>query len=226
MLLLSEVNKTTILQFFWWRCSTQLMERIDDPRIQQRCCHCSRQSTIGPHGLTLWPWTGNVILCQGSLVTHLEDKTIGWYCHNTGRHQLGFSICCAPHQLLLCRGLCKIWSGANLAPEILCTICAAGTFRVHRSLLPIGQSPIRVIVVRRSTSSLTRCLSHGAWVPAKSGGDCWHDLHIPPHDVQTQCFGIASALNNLGCHVAQPCQHCFSQWQQKNLWPTLLQWQS
>ena len=57
----------------------------------------------------------------------VEDKTIGWYCHNTGQHQLGFSVCCAPHQLLLYRGLRKISSGANLAPESLRTVSASGT---------------------------------------------------------------------------------------------------
>jgi hypothetical protein len=69
--------------------------------------------------------------------------------------------------------------------------------RVHRSLLPIGQSLIRLIVVRSSTSSLTRHLSCGAWAPAKSGGDCWHDLHVPLGDVRTQYFVIASAITTL-----------------------------
>ncbi len=44
-------------------------------------------------------------------------------------------------------------------------------FRVHRSVMPIAQSPIRLIVVRSSTPSLTRHLSCGTWAPAKSGGD-------------------------------------------------------
>jgi hypothetical protein len=105
------------------------MERIDDCCTWQLCCLCSWQSTIGPHGLSLWPGTIEVILRHGSLVTHVEDKTIEWYCHNIGQHQLGFSICCAPHQLLLCHGLRKICSGANLAPESLRTVCASGTLQ-------------------------------------------------------------------------------------------------
>ncbi len=59
----------------------------------------------------------------------VEDKTIGWYCHNTGQHQLGFSVCCAPHQLLLYRDLRKISSGTNLVPESLRTVCASGTLQ-------------------------------------------------------------------------------------------------
>ncbi len=98
-------------------------------------------------------------------------------------------------------------------------------FRAHRSLLPIGQSPIRLIVVRSSSPSLTRRLSCGAWVPAKSGGDCWHNVHVLLGDVRTRCFVSASAIDNLGCHVAQPCRRCFSRWRQKSLWPThLLRW--
>jgi hypothetical protein len=160
---------------------------------------------MGPHSLLLWPGRVNQILHHGSLVTYVERKTIGLDCHIAGQHQLGFSICCAPHQLLLCRGSCKICSGVNLAPESLQTICASGNFRVHRSLLPIGQSPIRLIVLRSFTPSLTRCLSRGAWAPVKSGGDLWQDLHVPLGDVQTRCFVIASAINNLGCRRAQPC---------------------
>jgi hypothetical protein len=118
--------------------------------------------------------------------------------------QLGFNICCAPHQLLLCCGLCKISIGPNLAPESFCTISVSGTFRAHRSLLPISQSPIRLIVMGSSTPSLTRHLSHGTWAPAKSGGDRWHDLYVLlvmcGHDV----FVVASAINNIDCHVAQP----------------------
>ncbi len=141
----------------------------------------------------------------------VEDQMIGWYCNNTGQHQLGFSVRCAPRQLLLCCGLRKICSGANLAPESLHTICASGTFRAHRSLLPIAQSPIRLTVVRSSTPSLTKHLSRGTWVPAKSVGDHLHDLHVLLGDVRTRCFVIPSTINNLGYCVAQPCQCCFSQ---------------
>jgi hypothetical protein len=59
----------------------------------------------------------------------VKDKTIEWYYHNAGQHQLGFSICCAPHQLLMYCGLLKICSGANLAPESLRTVCVSGTLQ-------------------------------------------------------------------------------------------------
>jgi hypothetical protein len=59
----------------------------------------------------------------------VEDKIIGWYCHNTGKHQLGFSIYCMPCQLLLCCGLRRISSGASLAPESLHIVCASGTLQ-------------------------------------------------------------------------------------------------
>ncbi len=37
---------------------------------------------------------------------------------------------------------------------------------------------------------------------------------------------IASAINEVDHHAAQPCWRCFPQWQHKSLWPThLLQWQ-
>ncbi len=37
-------------------------------------------------------------------------------------------------------------------------------------------------------------------------------------------FCIASAINNLGCRVVQPCWHRFSWWRQKNLWWKHLLW--
>jgi hypothetical protein len=39
----------------------------------------------GPHGLSFWTGTVDVILHHRSLVTHVEDKTIGWYSHNDGQ---------------------------------------------------------------------------------------------------------------------------------------------
>jgi hypothetical protein len=57
----------------------------------------------------------------------VDDKTIGLYCHNTGQHQLGFSFCCTPCQLLLCWGLCRMSGGPSFAPESLCTVCVSGT---------------------------------------------------------------------------------------------------
>ncbi len=59
----------------------------------------------------------------------VKDKTIGRYCHNTSQHQLGFSICCTPHQLLLYHVLRKISSCANLVPESLNTVCVSGTLQ-------------------------------------------------------------------------------------------------
>jgi hypothetical protein len=59
----------------------------------------------------------------------VEDKTIGWYCHNTGQHQLGFSVLCVPRQLLLYCGLRKISSGANLELESLRTVGESGTLK-------------------------------------------------------------------------------------------------
>ncbi len=122
-------QRLTTLQSFWWRLSMGSTERIDDHCILQGCCLCSWQSTIGPHSLLLWPGTIEVILRHGSSVTHVEDKTIEWYCHLSGQHQLGFNICCVPCQLLLCCGLRRMSSGANLAPESLHTVCASGTLQ-------------------------------------------------------------------------------------------------
>jgi hypothetical protein len=59
----------------------------------------------------------------------MEDKTIGWYCHITGQHQLGFSIRCVPCQLLLCSSLIGMSSGVNIALESLHTGCASGTLQ-------------------------------------------------------------------------------------------------
>ncbi len=73
--------------------------------------------------------------CQRDLASQffsnavVEDKTIWWFCHNTGQHKLGFSICCTLHQLLLYRGLRKICSCTNLGPESLCTVCGSGTLQ-------------------------------------------------------------------------------------------------
>ncbi len=77
------------MQFFWWGCSMRPTEKMDDRHIQWLCCLCSWQLTIGPHSLSLWPSTVDVILHHRSLVTHVEDKTIGWYCHIAGQQQLG-----------------------------------------------------------------------------------------------------------------------------------------
>ncbi len=87
--------------------------------------------------------------------------------------------CVAAHKEEQWHELC-----AREPPHCLCNRYTY--FRAHRSLLPIAQSPIRLIVVRSSTSSLTSRLSRGAWAPAKSGGDCWYNLHVPLSDVQTQ----------------------------------------
>jgi len=35
--------------------------------------------------------------------TVVDDKTIGWYYHNAGQHQLGFSICCSSLTMACCR---------------------------------------------------------------------------------------------------------------------------
>ncbi len=59
----------------------------------------------------------------------MENKTIGWYYQISGQQQLGFSVCCVPHQLLLCCGLRRISSGTNLVPESLHTVCASGTLQ-------------------------------------------------------------------------------------------------
>jgi hypothetical protein len=64
-------QRLTTLQFFWWHCSEQSTARIADPCIGRRCCCCSWQSTIDPHGLLLWSDTLNMILHHGSLATHL-----------------------------------------------------------------------------------------------------------------------------------------------------------
>ena len=184
------------------------MERIDDHCIRQCSCLCSWQSTIGPHGLPLWPGTIWVILRHGSLVTHVEDKTIEWYCHNAGQHQLGFSICCAPHQLLLCCGLCKICSGASLAPESICIVCASGILKGAQVM--VAHCPVindvnccceEFYSFTNQVFVLWRLSACQEW---------WRLLAHLLGGVGTRCFVVASAINNLGCRVAQPCQRCFS----------------
>ncbi len=113
---------------------------------------------------------------------------------------------------------------AGESPHCLCDRYTY--FRVPRSLLPIAQSPIRLIGVRSSTLSLTRRLSHGAWAPAKSGGDHWKDPHIPLGDVQTWCYCCCFCDQQrwLSCGTTH---RCFPWWQHKGLRPThLLRWQS
>jgi hypothetical protein len=113
LLLLSEINNTTILLMVLLNA---IDGKVDDCCTWQCCCICSWQLTMGPHGLSLWLGAVNVVLRHGSLVTHVEDKKIGWCCHIAGQQQLGAQ-----------RGLHKISSGANHAPESLCTVCATGT---------------------------------------------------------------------------------------------------
>ncbi len=156
----------------------------------------------------------------------VEDKTIGWYCHNTGQHQLGFSICCAPPQLLLCWAYTEWAVVRALRRRASALFVHQVHFRAHRSLLPIAQSQIRLIVVRSSSPSLTMHLSCGAWAPAHSGGDHWHNrLHIPLSSVWTWWF--CCCFCNQQCWLScGTTQRYFLPWQHKGLWPThLLQWQ-
>ncbi len=75
-------QRLTTLQSFWWHRSTRLTERIDDRRILWRCCLCSWQSTIGPHGLSLWLGTVEVILRHGQqnhwMVLSLRWPAAAW----------------------------------------------------------------------------------------------------------------------------------------------------
>jgi hypothetical protein len=100
-------------------------------------------------------------------------------------------------------------------------------FRVHRSLLPITQSPIRLIVVRSSTPSPIRHFSCGAWVPPKSDSNCCQYNHLCSAFADTIVVVIASAMNYFVCWVVQPCWCHLLWWRHKGLWPThLLQWRS
>jgi hypothetical protein len=100
-------------------------------------------------------------------------KTIGWYCHIAGQQQLGAQ-----------QGLLKVSSGANLAP-----VSALFVQQVHLlqgTQVTVAHSPVtnKVDCCEEVYSFTNRCLSRGTWAPAKSGGDHWHNLHVP--HVQTQ----------------------------------------
>ncbi len=117
----------------------------------------------------------------------------------------------------------KPWRGpcTGEPPHCLCNRCTY--FRVHRSLLLMAQSPIRLIVMRSSTPSLTRHLSHGAWAPVKSGGDNWHNLHVLLGDVWTWYF-CCHFCNQQSCLLHSAIWHCFLWWWHKGLTPTHLFW--
>ncbi len=152
--------------------------RIGDHHIGQWWCRCSWQSTIGPHGLLLWPGTLDVILHHGFLTTHLwKTKPLDGTVTLLASSSLVHSVAYTKYAVL--RTLHRKTSALFLRQV---------NFRAHKLLLPIAQSPIRLIVLRSSTPSLTRCLSCGTWAPAKSGGDCWRNLHVPLGNVWTQCF--------------------------------------
>jgi hypothetical protein len=155
------------------------------------------QSTIGPHGFLLWPGTVKVILCHRRQ-NHWMVLSHCWPASAWLQHPLRVSSTVVVLRLTQNKQWCKPCAGASAL------FVHQVHFRAHRSLLPIVQSPIRLIVVRSSTPSLTRCLSHCTWVPAKSGGDCWHDPHILLGDVRTHVFVVTSAINNIDCHVVQP----------------------
>ncbi len=127
LLLLSEVNNTTILLM-------ALLNAIDGKNrwslYTARLLLLLLAIDKRPTWFVVMAWNNRCDLASRFFSNAVvEDKSIGWYCHNTGQHQLGFSICCAPCQLLLYCGLCEISSGANLAPESLRTVCASGTLQ-------------------------------------------------------------------------------------------------
>ncbi len=77
-------------------------------------------------------------------------------------------------------------------------------FRVPRSVMPIAQSPIRLIVMRSSTPSLTRhclmALGHLPRVVEFVSMIYTFCLVMCVHDVLV----VASAINNVDCRMAQP----------------------
>ncbi len=198
----------------------QSTERVDDHRTWQRCCLCSWQSTIDPYGLSLWPGTIEVIL-------HHEIKK-----PLDGTVTLLTSISLASASTVCLGNCCCVVAYAEWAVAWTLRQRATALFvhqvhvRAYRSLLPIAQSSIRLIVVRSSNPSLTRHLSCCAWAPAKSGGDCWHNPHILLGDVRARYFCCCFCNQQRWLsHGTTRC--CFPQWQHKGLWLMhLLQWQS
>ena len=150
----------------------QSTERIAGCLIRQRCSHCSWQLTKGPHGLLLFPGTVDVILC------HDFSGMRWWKTIPLG----GTVITLASIRLASVSNACLV-NCCNVAAYTEWAVARAlrwrasalfvhqVPFRAHRSVMPIAQSSIWLIVMRRSTPSLTRHLSCGAWVPAKSGED-------------------------------------------------------
>ncbi len=124
------------------------------------CCHCSWQSTIGPHGLSLWPGAANMILHHSSLVTCLWkteplDGTVTL---------LASSSLASALVALLVNWCCVTVYTEYAVVQILWRRASAlfvhqVHYVVHRSLLPIAQSLMRLIVVRSATPSPTRSLS-------------------------------------------------------------------
>ncbi len=93
--------------------------------------------------------------------TLVEDKTIGWYCHIAGSSSLASaSTACLVNYC--CVAAYAEWAVARtLRWRDSALLVRQVPFRVHRSAMPIAWSPIRLIVVRSSTPSLTRRLSCG-----------------------------------------------------------------
>ncbi len=163
LLLLSEVNITTILLM-------ALLNAID--------------------GKNRWSWYTGTLL---SLLLAIDKRptwlvSMAWHCRRDlasqkikpldGTVTLLASISLASASSVCLINCCCVAAYTEWA--VAQTLCRRAStlfvhqelFRVHRLVIPIAQSPIRFIVVRSSTPSLTRRLSRGTWAPAKSGGDC------------------------------------------------------
>jgi hypothetical protein len=127
LILLSEVNNTTILlmallnaingKSSWLLYRTTLLSLL--LAFDNRPTQLVIMAWHSQRDLASWVINNAVV----------EDKTIGWHCHIAGQQQPGFSVRCAPRQLLLCHGLRKISNGANLALESLLTVFASGTLQ-------------------------------------------------------------------------------------------------
>ncbi len=97
-----------------------------------------------------------------------------------------------------------------------------GTFWL--SSHPVINNVQNLIVMWGNALLLFPCSQHscGAWAPLKSDGN-HRQCNFPRFAwwcANAIFIVIASAMTNVGCCVAQPCQHCFLQWRHKSLWPT------
>ncbi len=125
---------------------------------------------------------------------------------------------------LLCCGLRRMSSGANLVPESLCTVCASGTLQgaqVSDAHCPVTNN---VDCHEEFYSFTNQAFVSWRLVACQ---EWWRSIAQSTRStcVDTIVVVIASAMNNVVCRAVQPCWRRLPPWQHKSLWPMhMLQW--